>query len=180
MNNTLEQNEADYSWELYKQICESIRETDRTSFNLLRTVPLVASIGSFALTVLEKSVLSSIFTEFSVIGLALLGMSMTFGLYVWELRNIQKCSWLVSRAAKLETHLFKESDHCQYHGMADVHFAATKLKEIKIASLRDRPWGKTQAEKLIYISAILVWLIPAVLAFLSLLGNLVRLLQLHN
>jgi len=159
---------------IYKEICNNIRVTDETSFKLLGTVPLVSGIGSGALTILEKSGLWEGFIEPAVFGLSVLGALITIGLFRWELRNIQKCDWLISRAANFETTLFSDEEaHIQFSGMADSdHVRAKSIKDIKISSIFSFPWGKTQAEKLIYAAAIIAWFIPiCIIAFGKITGT---------
>ena len=67
----------------------------------------------------------------------------TFGLYRWELRNIQTCSWLIKSAYAIE------------RAVMDSQGKAEMFRE------RPRPpqgIGKTEAEKLIYTVTILAWL----------------------
>jgi len=151
--------------ELYIRVCDNIRITDETSFKLLGTVPIAAGIGSGALTVLEKSkLLSDAYTGLVVLGLSILGGLITFGLFRWELRNIQKCKWLISRAAALERKLFAHCiSHPQFVGIASQKdLGASKLDSISLASTWKFPWGKTEAEKLIYWAAIGTWFVPMV------------------
>jgi hypothetical protein len=153
--------------ELYKEICQNIRVTDEISFKLLGTVPISAGIGSGALTILEKSqLLTDIYVGLTTLGLAICGALITFGLFQWELRNIQKCKWLIARAAKLEQHLFAQNiSNPQFDGMAsDDDLSALKLELVRLSSFKieslKRTWGKTQAEKLIYWAAIGTWFVP--------------------
>lgn len=129
---------------VYKEICENIRETDRISFTLLSLVPTASGIGAGILTFLQYTSFFDALPRNTVhailVVLALAGATISFGLYKWELRNIQKCSWLVKSAADLET----EGVNCQFKGWSSENSA----------------WGKTQAEKLIYRIAIALWLIP--------------------
>jgi hypothetical protein len=75
---------------LYKEICQNIHIADETSFKLLGTVPIAAGVGSGALTMLEKSeLLSDQYVGFAVLMLSIFGAMITFGLFQWELRNIQ-------------------------------------------------------------------------------------------
>jgi hypothetical protein len=162
-----EASESDHTQllELYKGICDNIRVTDETSFKLLGTVPIAAGIGSSALTILEKSKLpSDTYTGLAVLGLSVFGALITYGLFRWELRNIQKCKWLISRAAMLERKLFS---HCinqpQFDGIAsEKDLGASKLNSISLSSTWKFPWGKTEAEKLIYWAAIGTWFVPMV------------------
>lgn len=156
---------------LYRLLVENIKVTDDVSFKLLGTVPLFSGIGSGALSLLEKS--GHAVNEVTVIALSLAGAVITIGLFKWELRNIQKCSWFISRAANLERRIFPNGEACQFGGLSPKeHLAAADIRSIKNAPLSKRPWGKTQAEKLIYTAAIAAWFIPAVVSVASLASHL--------
>ena len=157
--------------EVYKEICNNIRVTDEISFKLLGTVPLAAGIGSGTLTVLEKSELLKGYSGFSVLALSALGSLITVGLFRWELRNIQKCNWFISRAAKLEKLLFPDQKgKVQFGGISSPKdVSASEINEIAISSMLKPPWGKTQAEKLIYYAAIATWFVPMAIALYKLL-----------
>ncbi len=148
--------------DLYKEICNNIRVTDDISFKLLGLVPILSGVGSTALTLIDKNRSVSSYSDYVVMSLSILGAVVTFGLFRWELRNIQKCNWLISRAAKLEPLIFKSwRDARQYEGVArDEHIRASSLNEISDKSKQKRSWGKTQSERLIYIAAIIAWLVP--------------------
>jgi len=152
---------------LYQEIIANIKTTDDISFKLLGTVPLLSGIGSGALSLLLKS--GHPLNDLTVLALSLVGCAITFGLYKWELRNIQRCSWFISRAAKIEQQLFRTDEACQFHGFDnDEHLNAKRLTGIKIRSFWKLSWGKTRAEKLIYSAAIAAWLIPAAVSAASL------------
>jgi len=150
--------------DLYKDICTNIRVTDEISFKLLGIVPLASAVGSGALAVLEKSKLLDGYSGFAVVGLSAVGALITLGLFRWELRNIQRCSWLIARAANFERQMLRK--RClQFDGMAKkAHLSATTIDHIHLSSLFVTPWGKTQAEKLVYLAAIGAWLIPCAIA----------------
>src|SRR6266487_1755543 len=84
---------------VYAETCANIRATDEISFKLLGIVPLLsgATLVTFFLkgpVAVEKAPL--------IITLSLFAALITLGLFRWELRNIQTCSWLRSRAEALE------------------------------------------------------------------------------
>jgi hypothetical protein len=156
---------------LYRDLVENIRVTDDVSFKLLGTVPLLSGIGSGALSLLEKSGHS--LNDVTVIALSFAGAVITLGLFKWELRNIQKCNWFISRAAKLEQRMFPSGEACQFNGFSpQEHWDAPNIQGIKSAPISKRPWGKTQSEKLIYITAIAAWFIPVVVSVASLASHL--------
>jgi hypothetical protein len=72
--------------------------------------------------------------------------------------------WLISRAAILEIDILKKPN-LQYDGMAKAeHRRARNVSDIRLSSLCDWPWGKTQSEILVYLAAIVGWLVPLVIA----------------
>ncbi len=117
----------------YKEVCENIRETDRNSFKLLSFVPLSSGVGAGGvLTLLQNSTLLNEVPRpvlaIAIVLLSLIAASIVFGLYKWELRNIQKCKWLIDRAAAME----KEGGISQYEGWGD----------------QENDWGKKRSETL--------------------------------
>ncbi len=154
------------SLDFYKEIGQNIRATDEISFKLLGIVPLASGVGAGVLTLLEKGKLLGEGKESlgAVIFLSLFGALITYGLFIWERRNIQKCNWLMERAADFELRLLGETPQrptsIQWEGWG---------AEMKPASRSRRTqWGKTEAERLIYSAAIVAWLIPAVVALYKL------------
>ena len=155
---------------LYQDIIANIKVTDDISFKLLGTVPLLSGVGSGALSLLLKS--GHPLNDFAVLALSLVGCAITFGLYQWELRNIQRCAWFISRAARIERRLLPNYKACQFYGFDNnQHINAKRLKDIKVKPFWRLSWGKTQAEKLIYNAAIAAWLIPAIVSLASLITN---------
>ncbi len=150
---------------VYKELCQNIRATDDISFSILRAVPATAGVGSTVLTGIGAKEWLATYPTAAVIAFSLLGAVITFGLFRWELRNIQKCTWLITRAARLEDKLALQGlTHVQFSGMESNDApAATKMGEIKLGSALTWPgcWGKTQAAKLVYTTAVVAWLIPA-------------------
>jgi hypothetical protein len=121
---------------VYKEICQNIRETDSISFKLLNLVPLGSTLGGGLLTILQKNSL------LPIVLLSLAGAIIVLGLYIWELRNLQKCNWLIARAADLEP-----QGAVQYKGWDE----------------QTKTWSKTLAESLIYSASMFIWLIPIVM-----------------
>jgi len=150
--------------EIYKEVCGNIRATDEISFKLLGLVPTFAGAAAGALTVLEKSALLKDASSWAVLALAAVGFGITFGLFRWELRNIQKCDWLIDRAAELERYALAGGDkppqRIQYAGWGDE--PKPRLPGWKW------PWGKTEAETAVYLASLAAWLVPAALATASL------------
>jgi hypothetical protein len=126
---------------IYAETCNSIRITDEISFKLMGLVPLVT--GATLLTFFLKEPIPAENTDLMV-ALALVGALITLGLFRWELRNIQTCSWLRRRAEALEDAIVTSSG----------------------APKQPKPphrIGKTEAEKWIYSITILAWLLTPAL-----------------
>jgi hypothetical protein len=155
---------------LYRDLVENIKVTDDISFKLLGAVPLVSGIGSGALSLEARGALNNL----AVVTLSLVGCVLTIGLFRWELRNIQKCNWFISRAARLEKLMFPGGEAQQFKGVASkAHLEAEEMKDIATTPLWGpgplwEGWGKTQSEKLIYGAAIAAWLVPIVVTLTSL------------
>ncbi|HLQ78311.1 MAG TPA: hypothetical protein VK210_13210 [Terriglobia bacterium] len=123
---------------IYSEVRAGIRETDNISFKLLGLVPLVSGTAIIALVLQNQGLSAPLVTV-----LSLFAGGITLGLFRWELRNIQTCSWLIKYADALEKQAL----------------AAQSPQDI----YRPRPEppqgiGKTEAEKLIYTATILAWL----------------------
>jgi DMSO reductase anchor subunit len=124
---------------LYGEIRSAIRATDEISFKLMGLVPLVTGTAFLAFFIQNKDTVKLPFGV--VVALALFAALTTLGVFRWELRNIQTCSWLLRRAEALEEALSGP------------------------ATARPKPplgIGKTEAEKWVYSVTILAWLaLPA-------------------
>ena len=123
----------------YEEICTSIRTTDEISFKLLGLVPLLSGA---AIVTVSKGDLDQAPLLWLV---SIFGAVVTFGLFRWELRNIQNCKWLACRAAEMERNEFGVTSG-QFSGRDE----APRLFGFRV--------GKTEAEKIIYIATILAWL----------------------
>ena len=140
---------------VYAETCANIRATDEISFKLLGIVPLLsgATLVTFFLKepfAVEKAPL--------IITLSLFAALITLGLFRWELRNIQTCSWQRRRSEALERSVV----------------ASAKTPQQPKPPLRI---GKTEAEKWIYSITIVAWLLlPTVVPKLYICP---RLLALH-
>jgi hypothetical protein len=140
---------------VYQEICANIRETDQISFKLLSTIPLLSGAGAGILTLLNESGilddLGVLTSSAAVVGLALVGALIVHGIKRWEMRNIQKCNWLVDKASDIEK-MSVDADGrpiLQYYGWKD---------QPKMGG------GKTRAESLIYNVAIAAWIVPVIVA----------------
>jgi hypothetical protein len=119
---------------LYQEIRANIRATDEISFKLMGLVPLMSG-AAFLTFFFEDKVHAK---PNVVIALSVFAALISLGLFRWELRNLQNCSWLLRCAEALE----------------------------KEAANRESTWpnpphgfGKTEAEKAVYSVTILTWLL---------------------
>ena len=137
----------------YREICANIRESDNISFKLLSLVPTIATFLSALLAFVgfsdETGDETWIFYV-AVILFSLCGLVLVLGIYKWEMRNVQKCNSLIASAADLEG--------------ADLGFQYSRWREQAPAG----GWGKTASERLIYRTAMALWLVPIIVAGLSL------------
>jgi hypothetical protein len=154
--------------QVYEQVCVNIRATDENSFRLLSLVPLVSGGGI--------AILLSSSTSFDrlplVVFVSLFGALVTFGLYRWELRNIQTCSRLIRLGAGLERELFEIGSSGQFSGRRNEPAPAIYAGKIPAPKLLRRKVGKTEAERIIYWTVIIGWLLlPGVSTLLAALNN---------
>lgn len=185
----------DNAAKVYEQICENIRTTDDVSFKLLGFVPLFSSSGVAILSIARfREVISCP----AVILVSLAAAVITFGLFKWERRNVQRCNWLIARAAELELTLFcdlsgrqqddtsRPSTELHVHQFAGwkAHKAPPLFGRAKRGSEPDPhaasneeprvPWsahvGKEKAETIIYVACIAAWLIPIAVTVLTEMG----------
>lgn len=149
---------AELATQLYDQVCANVRATDESSFKLLSLVPLVSG-GGIAILLSTNTTLARLPL---VVFVGLFGAVVTFGLFRWELRNIQTCSRLIDVGAQLERERFKLPSSGQFSGR----------RSRPAPALFGRPIGKTEAEWIIYSAVIGAWLLlPVVSTILALLDS---------
>jgi hypothetical protein len=149
--------------DLYKEIGTNIRTTDDISFKLLGLVPAFAGSAAGALTLLAKSELLKGAAPGVVLALAIVGLAVTFGLFRWELRNVQKCKWLIDRAVDLEQYALSSGRE----PLKRIQYLGWKA-ELRPTIKPWKPWGKTESEVLVYFAAMLAWCVPATVAVITL------------
>ena len=169
----MSEDEREIAIKAYEQICANIRVTDEISFKLLRLVPIFSGAGVGLLTVLENQ---SLLTLPEVILISFFAAVLTFGLFRWEMRNIQTCSWLIKRAADLERSQFKLEQFGCVQGQFEGRDKGPPLrpffgKRQRGENNKPIPWlqhpiGKREAEKIIYTAAFGAWIIPVLVALL--------------
>jgi hypothetical protein len=128
----------------YAEICATIRTTDEVSFKLLGLVPLLS--GAAIVSLSKGGPPGSPLLVF----VSLFGAVVSFGLYRWELRNIQTCGWLRDQGAAIEAEEF---------GLGKGQFAGRTRNEFPPPRFLGFPIGKTEAERIIYTATIIAWLI---------------------
>ena len=121
----------------YTHLNANIRSTDDISFKLLGLVPLFSGSG-----ILVALLRSEYFWSPAIYAMAAFGALITFGLFRWELRNIQTCLWLIKCGKALE-----QAEDAGKPGQ----FYCRPEAPLGI--------GKTEAEKLIYGVTIFTWLV---------------------
>ena len=122
----------------FQELTAHIRFTDDVSFKLLGLVPLLSA--STIVAVLLKNELKG---SALLILLSVFASIVTVGVFAWELRNIQICRWCRDRAADIEM-------------QGDMNSPAGHFYRFPGAFLG---FGKTEAEKLIYATTIVAWLL---------------------
>jgi hypothetical protein len=127
---------------IYSELCSHIRATDDISFKLMGSVPLVSGAGLLTLLLRAPAPSTPI-----LIVLSLFGALVTLGLFRWELRNIQRCTWLIHYAQGLERKALEGGDI----GRAFVPQPNSP-----------QGIGKGQAEKFIYFFTVITWLVVPV------------------
>jgi hypothetical protein len=159
---------------VYEEICTNIRISDDISFKLLSFVPLISGSGAAILT------LGKIWSEISslaIILISLIAAIITFGLFKWEMRNVQKCDWLIKRAAELEQLHFRpeepneeQGNIRQFAGWPNEKkpplFGKSRegIKKRGINAWHKKEMGKSEAERIIYWASIGAWLVPIIMA----------------
>jgi hypothetical protein len=136
--------------QLYDQVCANVRTTDDISFKLLGFVPLVSGVG-IAVLLSTSTSLSSLPL---VVFVGLFGAVVTFGLYRWELKNVNTCIWLIALGRDLERHRFRLTQGQFLDRPADPEFFGRRI-------------GKRAAEKIIYWAAIVAWLLLPVVTVIA-------------
>lgn len=123
---------------LYTQLSQNLRASDEFSFKLLGLVPLSTLLAFIGILLKEDLHWSPVFY-----GLGLLGAILIWGIFRWELRNIQRCLWYSEMLDKMEQ-------------VADSTIPAFKI--YKKPQFLGLPMGKTESEKVIYTVLIIAWL----------------------
>lgn len=167
---------------VYEEICTNIRTSDDISFKLLGFVPLISGSGAAILTLGQIWGNTS---NVAVLLISIVASIVTFGLFKWEMRNVQKCDWLIARAAELERIFFcaqtpgERRVISQFNGWSwqakpplfgrlpefEAIEEPEKNKDRNSAGTRV---GKTEAERIIYWASIAAWLVPIGIALMRL------------
>lgn len=170
--------------DVYHEVCTNIRTSDDISFKLLGLVPLISGSGAAILS------LNKIWAQTGSVPILLISIvaaMITFGLFKWEMRNVQKCEWLIKRAADLESSYFHLETEGKTHVISQFYGWSSqqrppllgKIPKFRTAAEAEKSKkqnnkatgvGKEQAERIIYWTSIAAWLIPIVIAVLRLKG----------
>jgi len=151
---------------LYQEICTNIRTSDDISFKLLGFVPILSGVGAAILSRPELLRAEGA-PRLPIILASLVGATFTFGLFKWELRNVQKCDVLIHTAAVLEQALLNPN-HAPLLNPRFGQYSAWKSTLAPpilgmLPETKRHHWlrvGKTQAERIIYWASIAAWLVP--------------------
>lgn len=140
---------------------QNIRTTDEISFKLLGLVPFASGVGIIGISTLDKT---SLIPEVRLL-VALFAMTITFGLFIWERRNIQLCSHYIKCAECIEQEsgfdFVKRPDPNKWPRLQKKKY---KDKEnpcehnLKSDSQPGITLRKTNAENIIYTATMIAWL----------------------
>ena len=137
MEVTLEGTQLDET-KLYERLCADIRATDEISFKLLGLVPLVSGTALITVVLGDPPLDESL-----VVVLALFAAAITFGVFRWELRNLQTCRWLIRCAEYIEEEALGRQD---------------SPNRLPLQPKPPQGLSKRHAEKWIYAVTIATWL----------------------
>ena len=124
--------------DIYNQAQNNRRATDEISFKLIGLVPLTTLLAFIGVYYKEIQCWNDWLFMVGVFGALLV-----FGIYRWELRNIQRCNEYVKIIEELEQNIPELGEIKKYQ---EPHLFGKRI-------------GKTQAEKFIYTILVLSWLI---------------------
>jgi len=147
----------------YAEICANIRALDDNSFRLLSFVPLVSGSAIVAVLLKGEAGLSWI-----TILLSLVGAVVTFGLYRWELRNIQICKWLQECAVEMERNEFNVKEGKEQFAIRVQH-SPPRFKNSDYDNLHKFlgfAIPQRRAETMIYWTTIVAWLLMPLAVYL--------------
>ena len=130
---------------LYELYLAKIKETDEISFKLMGLVPLISGAGVFGLLKGDVVFSNNSHIDFFVFWLiGIFGALITFFIFRWELRNIATCRTFRKAASSFE------NANGPYKTLSD---------PAQSTKLMGRRFGKSEAEKAIYIISMLFWIL---------------------
>jgi len=141
---------------MYKETLQRIKETDNISFKLLSFVPLVSGASIVGLIVNAK-----VLPLLILLVIGWLGALITYCIFRWELRNIQTCERLRELAKALEKVLKMPYDKMENKEVVNLKLKPTLKKKV----FNKNGWGKTEAEKHLYWTVIIFWMLFPILAW---------------
>ena len=160
---------------LYQEICTNIRTSDDISFKLLGFIPLVSILGSSTATLVLTSINRQ--SAGAVVFVSVVAAMITFGLFKWEMRNVQKCDELIRVAATLEKAMLAQDPARLTIDFGQYYQWKQSLRPPLFGPLPDRKKangrrkkagiGKTQAERIIYWTSIAAWFVPMIVAIVK-------------
>jgi hypothetical protein len=135
--------------DIYAQALTSMRATDDISLRLLAAVPFVSGIG---ITLLVRGQSES-FPAAARLLVSLFAAVVTFAIYRWERRNISHCGRLRRWAAEVESTSLREMPT-----EPDTELRNAPHGDPRARKIFGITWRKTEAEALLYITAMVGWI----------------------
>jgi hypothetical protein len=144
---------------VYGEVCANIRATDEISLKLLATVPLATGVG---IALLVRAPDANLPGGARML-LSVFAALVTFAIYRWERKNMAACSHFRRWAAVLERSYFSLPHHAELRPAPDAlpHDRILTPRSFGVA------WGKTEAVRLLYWTAIVGWLSAGLYAVVS-------------
>jgi hypothetical protein len=113
-------------------------------------------------------------SSIAIILLSLVAAVITFGLFKWELRNVQKCNWLIDRAADMQRGWSNTGERMAIRQLGEWSdkrkpplFGGSTDPEKQDSAQHKSGIGKTESERIIYWASITAWLIPMAIAIIA-------------
>jgi hypothetical protein len=97
---------------IYEEVCRSHDGITEFRAKLLGLLPLASGAGIFLLV--GNEVVAQDVSVLHLIPIGIFGILISLGLFIYELRGIQKCRGLIRCAQELEKKLLPDNDHWDY------------------------------------------------------------------
>jgi hypothetical protein len=146
---------------LYEEVCKSLHQIDDFRARLLGLLPLSSGVGIFLLLGTSDGGASSIGRWLGVIGV--IGFVISFGLFVYEVRQSVICGYLIRVGSKLEQSMGFQEGEGQFWGRP----APSGLKEsghlLEYLQNRDnlKHPSMPMASTIVYVMVLIGWIVVA-------------------